>query len=88
VSTGLGDLAGTTADALCRAARSGSRVQRTFIAGKQSFPAGAHSMIRDPLLYPTKGLLKSPQNQPVFSNFGRHGIYSFLLITLLKNISL
>jgi hypothetical protein len=31
VSTGLGDLAGTTADALCRAASSGSLVQRTFI---------------------------------------------------------
>jgi hypothetical protein len=39
VSTGFGERAGTTAAALCNAARSGSFVQRTFIAGKTSFPA-------------------------------------------------
>jgi hypothetical protein len=39
VSTGFGERAGTTAAALCNAARSGSFVQRTFIEGKTSFPA-------------------------------------------------
>jgi hypothetical protein len=39
VSTGFGERAGTTAAALCNAARSGSFVQRTFIAGEKSFPA-------------------------------------------------
>jgi hypothetical protein len=61
VSTGLGDRAGTTAAALCRAASSGSRGQRTFMndeflawakqAGKTPGRAGNRS---DASLYCTR----------------------------------
>jgi hypothetical protein len=72
VRTGLGDRAGTTADALCSAARSGSREQRIFIGLEFSFPAG-------PLTVPDGRPAEIPSKPEIFADFWARVPASFFL---------